>query len=155
MVLTDDCAHTTQFTDLIGEFVLKNEHNQEIQTGLNKIREGSILYVGISHNIDELGSITKPLTLYLGTEILFSLAGYNGVIYQQFANDFYDQVRTANIGKSPKIRKRASPVLNNNLFLSSGRAVCLKRTPLHRGNGVLNTLLYYKSCTFIRLFAMS
>lgn len=104
--LTDDCSHTTQFTDLIGEFVLKNEHNQEIQTGLNKIREGSILYVGISHNIGELGSITKPLTLYLGTEILFSLAGYNGVIYQQLANDFYDQVRTANIGKSPKVTLR-------------------------------------------------
>ena len=50
---------------LLGEFVLKNEHNQEIQSGLNKIREGSILYVGINHNIGEVGSITNPLTLSL------------------------------------------------------------------------------------------
>lgn len=104
--LTDDFSRTTQYTDLIGEFVLKKEHSKEIQTGLNKIREGSILYLGLSHNIGEIGSITKPLTLYLGTEILFSLAGYNGVIFQQLANDFYDQVRTANIGKTPKITLR-------------------------------------------------
>ena len=36
-----------------------------------------------------MASITKPLTLYLGTEILFSLAGYNGEIFHQFACDFF------------------------------------------------------------------
>jgi hypothetical protein len=102
--LTDDTSiQSTKYTDLIGEFVLKNENNKEVQDGLNKIREGSILYLGLCHNIGEVGSITKPLTLYLGTEILFSFAGYNGEIYQQFANDFFDQVRTANSGKTKKI----------------------------------------------------
>ena len=102
--LTDDASlHSSKYTDFIGEFVLKSENNKEVQDGLNKIREGSILYLGLCHNIGEVGSITKPLTLYLGTEILFSLAGYNGEIYQQFANDFYDQVRSANSGRSQKI----------------------------------------------------
>ncbi len=102
--LTEDVSpHSMKYTDLIGEFVLKNEHNNEVQNGLNKIREGSILYIGLCHSIGETGSITKPLNLYLGTEILFSLAGYNGEVFQQFANDFYNQVRTANSGKSKKI----------------------------------------------------
>lgn len=102
--LTEDVSlRYMKYTDLIGEFVLKNEHDKEIQDGLNRIREGSILYIGLCHSIGEIGSITKPLTLYLGTEILFSLAGYNGEIFQQFANDFYDQVRTANSGKYKKI----------------------------------------------------
>lgn len=102
--LTDDTSlHSTKYTDFIGEFVLKNENNKAVQDGLNKIREGSILYLGLCHNIGEVGSLTKPLTLYLGTEILFGLAGYNGEIYQQFANDFYDQVRSANSGKSRKV----------------------------------------------------
>ena len=50
-----------------------------------------------------MASITKPLTLYLGTEILFSLAGYNGEIFHQFACDFFEQVRLANTGATPTI----------------------------------------------------
>ena len=102
-LLEDESTLSTKYSELIGEFILKNEHNKEIQEGLNKIREGSILYLGLSHSIEETGSITKPLTLYLGTEILFSLVGYNGEIFQQFANDFFAQVRTANSGKAKKI----------------------------------------------------
>lgn len=102
-LIEDAPSHSTKYSEYIGEFVLKNEHDKEIQVGLNKIREGSILYMGLSHSIGETGSITKPLTLYLGTEVLFSLVGYNGEIFQQFANDFYAQVRTANSGKMKKI----------------------------------------------------
>lgn len=105
--LTEDITfHSTKYMDLIGEFVLKNENNAKIQDGLNRIRSGSILYMGLCYSIGETGSITKPLTLYLGTEILFSFAGYNGEIFQQFANDFYSQVRIANSGGSPKILLR-------------------------------------------------
>ena len=102
-LVDDESLHSTKYSELIGEFVLKNEQNKEIQEGLNKIREGSILYIGLSHSIGETGSITKPLTLYLGTEVLFSLVGYNGEIFQQFADDFFAQVRTANSGKTKKI----------------------------------------------------
>ena len=102
-LVDDESLHSTKYSELIGEFVLKNEQNKDIQEGLNKIREGSILYIGLSHSIGETGSITKPLTLYLGTEILFSLVGYNGEIFQQFADDFFSQVRTANSGKTKKI----------------------------------------------------
>lgn len=102
-LVEESSSHTAKYSEYIGEFVLKNEHDKEIQEGLNKIREGSILYLGLCHSIGETGSITKPLTLYLGTEILFGLAGYNGEIFQQFANDFLAQVRTANSGKTKKI----------------------------------------------------
>lgn len=95
-----------EYIDLISEFVLKNEHNDAIQAQLKKIREGSILYIGLNHNIGETGNITKPLTLYLSTEILFSLAGYNGVIYKQLADDFFVLVREANIKSNGKITLR-------------------------------------------------
>ena len=102
-LVEDIFPYPTKYSELIGEFVLKNEQSQEIQEGLNKIREGSILYMGLSYSIGETGSITKPLTLYLGTEVLFSLVGYNGEIFQQFADDFFAQVRMANSGKAKKI----------------------------------------------------
>lgn len=102
-LLEDESSHSTSYSDLIGEFVLRNEQNRGIQEGLNKIREGSILYIGLSHSIGETGSIAKPLTLYLGTEVLFSLVGYNGEIFQQLADDFFAQVRVANSGKAKRI----------------------------------------------------
>ena len=34
---------------------------------------------------------------------MFSLVGYNGEVFQQFADDFFSQVRTANSGKTKKI----------------------------------------------------
>ena len=124
--LTDDASiRPTQYVDLIGEFVLKNENDQDVQDGLNKIREGSILYMGLSHSIDEIGSITKPLTLYLGTEILFSLVGYNGDIYQQLATDFFYQVRIANSGKTKKITLRYFSVVKQEIddFFSTASAI--------------------------------
>lgn len=105
-LVEDVSSHSTKYAEFIGEFVLKNEQNKEIQECLNRIRQGSILYIGLSHSIGETGSIKKPLTLYLGTEVLFSLAGYNGAIFQQFANDFFAQVRIANSEKSKKITLR-------------------------------------------------
>lgn len=102
-LIEDQPMTSKKYTDLIGEYVLKNEKDKTIQSGLNKIREGSIIYIGLSHNINEIGSISKPLKLYLGTEILFSLAGYNGIIYKQLANDFYEQVKLANAGNKAVI----------------------------------------------------
>lgn len=89
---------TGKYTDLIGRFILKYESNEKIQSALTAIREGSILYIGLNHNINETGSLRKPLTLFLATEVLFSLYGFNGEIYKQLAQDLFDQIKAANLG---------------------------------------------------------
>lgn len=98
--LLDDQQSTAagKYTDLIGQFILKNESDEKIQSALTAIREGSILYIGLNHNISETGSLRNPLMLFLGTEVLFSLYGYNGEIYKQLAQDLYDQIKAANVG---------------------------------------------------------
>ena len=98
--LLDDQQTTSagKYTDLIGQFVLKYESDQKIQAALTAIREGSILYIGLNHNINETGSLRKPLTLFLGTEVLFSLYGFNGEIYKRLAQDLLDQIKAANTG---------------------------------------------------------
>lgn len=91
--------------NFIGEFIIASENDKELQECLDNIREGSILYIGINYNINDVGSLTKPLTLFLGTEVLFSLAGYNGEIHKQLSEDFIKQVRNANIsGKKIHLR---------------------------------------------------
>lgn len=102
-LVDDQLVTSNKYTDLISEYIIKNEDNKKIQNELDSIREGSILYLGLSYNISETGSISKPLNLYLSTEILFSIAGFNGTIYQQLANDFLDQVKAANTNGQKKI----------------------------------------------------
>lgn len=104
--LIEDSTSITKYTELIGEFILQNESDNDIQNSLNKIKEGSILYMGLNYDIRNTGNLSKPLTLYLGTEILFSLVGYNGNIYQQLALDFYEQIRSANSDSSKKVLLR-------------------------------------------------
>lgn len=88
-----------RYHDIISKFIIVNENNSEIQSQIQSIREGSILYAGLNYNISDIGSITKNLTLYLDTEILFSLVGYNGEIYRELAMDFFRIVQSANVGE--------------------------------------------------------
>lgn len=85
-----------KYINLIARFVLENNNNKFVEEVLRDIKEGSILYIGINLNIPDVGSLKKPLTLFLDTEVLFNIVGYNGKLYEQLAQDFYSQVQRAN-----------------------------------------------------------
>lgn len=89
-----------QYQQIIGEFVLANENNKSITDTISAIREGSILYSGLAFNISEFGSISQPITLFLDTEILFDIAGLNGVLFKTLADDFLKLVDDANRGET-------------------------------------------------------
>lgn len=88
-----DESNGGDFQDIISIFILKNQENKE---QIQAIREGCILYTGINYDINEVGSITENLTLYLDVEILFDLYGYNGEIYQILAIDMIKLAQEAN-----------------------------------------------------------
>lgn len=96
-LLEDSAGSAGRYTDIISEFILKHEKDAEIQKCLQTIQEGSILYIGLNYNVIEIGSITKNLTIFLTTEVLFSLVGFNGEIHKQLAQDFFAQIRNANL----------------------------------------------------------
>lgn len=93
--LIDD-DRDSPFRDAISTFIISNENDKELQGFLNDVREGGILYLGINRNVGEWGSLKQPLTLYLDTEILFDLVGYNGSMYLELAQDFYQFVQKGN-----------------------------------------------------------
>ncbi len=102
--LSDDLgSKELPYNDLIAQFVVHNEKNIEFQDALTKIRQGSILYMGLCHNINETGSLAKPLHLYLSMELLFDFAGYNGKAWHQVAQDLFDLVQHANSKGTKKI----------------------------------------------------
>lgn len=79
-------------------FIVANQNGDGFQDALNQIREGLVIYSGIHSqpNLNELGTWNTDLVLFLDTELIFSLAGYNGIVYQTLFDDFYSLVREIN-----------------------------------------------------------
>lgn len=93
-----DEEDSKEYSRLISAFIIKNKDNIHTTQRINTIKEGIILYYGIKYtsNPSELGSWGTKLTIYLETEILFSMAGYNGALYSTLFNDLYKLIDEIN-----------------------------------------------------------
>ncbi|MBL4675507.1 MAG: hypothetical protein JKY70_04780 [Mucilaginibacter sp.] len=93
-----DEQNGNEYIAYITAFILEQENNVEFRKQLDLIREGVILYTGIryNHDLNDFGDWKNELTIFLETEILFHLAGYNGELYQILANDFLSYVKETN-----------------------------------------------------------
>ena len=85
-----------KYGDLISKFCLSADKDVDLRKKIDRIREGSVLYCGLCYNIIETGSITSEIMLFLDTEVLFFLVGYDGALSQKIALDFFKQVQKAN-----------------------------------------------------------
>lgn len=99
-----DLNNGDEYIEYITAFILENEQNTPFKEQLNLIREGVILYNGIKYNsnLNDLGTWRTELTIYIETEILFHLAGYNGELYQSIAENFLKYVHEINRKSAPK-----------------------------------------------------
>ncbi len=93
-----DNGVTDKYSKFISAFIIKNQSNLEFTNNLNLIREGIILYQGIKYtaDINELGKWNSELTIFLSTEHLLNALGFNGLLYKQIFDDFYNLVREIN-----------------------------------------------------------
>lgn len=93
-----DESDNNGYNDLIMAFILSNEKDSIFIEQLNTVKEGAILYSGIrySPNFQINTKWRQKLNIYLGTEILFHLAGYNGELYKTIFMDFYKLVEEVN-----------------------------------------------------------
>lgn len=87
-----------QYIEFITAYILANESDEGFKKQLNQIREGVILYSGIKYNNDlnDIGTWRTELTIYIETEILFHLAGFNGELYETLVKDFFSYVTEIN-----------------------------------------------------------
>lgn len=96
-----------KYKSLISTFIISTQKEENIQMALQQIKEGAILYQGITYtpDINDLGSWNNSLTIYLATEHLFNAVGYNGELYQEIFNDFYSLVNEINRISKDKNKK--------------------------------------------------
>lgn len=92
-----DEASSDPLTPYISAFIIEKSADTQYTKNINLIREGHILYNGLCQNDDVSSQGWKDeLTIYLDTEIIFHLAGYNGTTFQQLANEFLELISAAN-----------------------------------------------------------
>ena len=100
--LLDEGSVNERLKILIGTFIIKRSfENPKIKETVNSIRRGHCLLTGLSNNatIDQTNSWNGKLTIYLDTEILFNIAGYNGEVWEIIAKDFLNVIKQANNAK--------------------------------------------------------
>ncbi len=96
--VVDDKAPVS-FAELACSFILENKQDAELQKHLNYIREGAISFIGLTYYNNSYGTVDSfdnDIYIYLETEILFHMAGYNGLTYQNLFEEFYNQVSEIN-----------------------------------------------------------
>lgn len=107
----DFCAYTLDHKvcnpenlGYISAYILNHRDSQEFQSQLTRIREGMIIYNGLSYTLspNEVEKYDADLNIFLETEVLFNMAGYNGVLCQHLFDEFYEQV--FEINKSALLR---------------------------------------------------
>lgn len=96
-----DESSNGQYDAYISAFIMESSTDINYTRKINQIREGHILYNGLCQNEAITSrSWDKPLTIYLDTEIIFHIAGYNGITFQKLAEEFLDLVSYANKDKT-------------------------------------------------------
>ena len=94
-LLGDNCEPS--FSRMMSFYVLERKETK-IEETLNLIKQGFILYFGIKASpvIDQNLNWPCDLTIFLDTEILFDLAGYNGAICQSIVEELLKLIAELN-----------------------------------------------------------
>lgn len=102
--LLDESGNNT-YDEYISAYIVSNQYNTNFTNQLNIVKEGVILYSGISYtsNLNNLGSWNTEMTIFVDTEILFHFAGFNGVLFQKMFDDFYSFVKEINSKSKKKL----------------------------------------------------
>lgn len=84
--------------EFITSFFVKHNDDSSFKEQIDKIREGVILYSGIKFNndINNFGAWNADFIIYIETEILFHLAGFNGELYKLLASDLLQFISEIN-----------------------------------------------------------
>lgn len=95
--ILDETAETDFFKYVLS-FIMEHELDNAFREKINEIKEGLLLHFGLAFKTDsKTASIPiRDLHIYLETEVLFHAAGYNGQLYSDLFNDFYNLVNEIN-----------------------------------------------------------
>lgn len=91
-------SYDVKYAEYISNFFIVKERDKDFMEQMANIREGLIIFLGLAYNAQDyqIDAVDTPLCLYLDTEIIFHMAGYNGELFKNLFEEFYDQVTAVN-----------------------------------------------------------
>lgn len=103
-----DNGYSDQNAKDISSFVMKFKSGNAISNPLHDILEGVVSYTGVVFDSASSASSrwTTEMYVYLDTEIIFHMAGYNGELYKQQFDDFYAFVDEINLDSKSNTQKK-------------------------------------------------
>lgn len=97
-IMSPDYNGDTEWREDISAFVVHCEGDAALQSSLSRITEAVLCYEGVTFSLKYKASSKwkNELVIYLDTELLFHMAGYNGQLCQKLFEDFYTLVSEIN-----------------------------------------------------------
>lgn len=98
-----------KYSDWIPQFVIQCSKNPVFYEQFKQAKEGIVIYSGINYNAKTDNASKKwseEITVFLDTEVIFHMAGYNGETYKQLFDDFFNLVNEINSDSIKKTQKK-------------------------------------------------
>lgn len=96
-----------KFSKYISAYIIENNNNLDFRSQLEKTKHGVILFAGLNYSIDisDKSAWNDEVTVYIENEILFHLAGYNGLLFKKLSEELFSLIREMNNKAKKKIIK--------------------------------------------------
>lgn len=139
-----------KYSDLINLFIVEYEKDEQFSFKLQQIFEGCLIQSALRYQStpNQLDKFNNKLCIFLDTEIIFHLAGYNGSFYQTLAEEFILQVDNMNkeiqkCHKEKKILLRYFEEVDNEIeiFFDKAEKIVANRMVLDRSNNAMVSIV--------------
>ncbi len=104
-----DKREKSDYAELIAKFLIVCNSDEVLKSQLNGIKEGVVLFSGLNYNAKTENASKKwseDFMVFLDTEVLFHMAGFNGDTYKQLFDDFFAMVNEINSDSINKTGKK-------------------------------------------------
>lgn len=134
-----------EYSSIFSKFVIENETDEIFLKNINQIKEGAILFSGLNYTSDiSKTTWNNNVFLYVGTEILFHLAGYNGLIFKELASEMFNLIKEMNQKSQRRIItiryfKEVQEEIDN--FFSTAEAIVRGQKIADIGNVAMDTIV--------------
>lgn len=104
-----DKREKSDYAEYIAKFIVVSSGDDVLKKQLNSIKEGIVLYSGLNYNASTDNASKRwgdDFTVFLDTEVLFHMAGFNGGTYKQLFDDFFGMINEINSDSINKTGKK-------------------------------------------------
>jgi len=136
-----DKGSKSKYSNYISAFVVEHSKDKEFNEKIKIIKEGTILYNGLKYKHANGKSWKNRIHIYLHTDMLCHLGGYDGAVRKLLAEDCLELVKEANGVKKNIFFYYMDEVEEEmDYFFETARKIINKEIPLNKPDNAIATI---------------